>query len=474
MRLPPPLRSVRPLRRPTRRQVLAGGAVLLAGCEGATVAALDEPEDSGALLDSGDSGLLDSVDSGDAELFDIGDYREDAELFPTAVMAGIPEQTTVRLACVVADAAEVDVVVWDSLSRVVHRSAVTPSEHGAVMVDVEGLGAGTWYAYTFLRESARSVAARFRTAPADDELEPVSIAITACNGSYNDPWPILSAIAREDVELLLHLGDMAYNDGASDADEYRENWRWYLSGDGFREAFSRCALIATWDDHEVTNDWDPESVNPDRVALALESYFEHIPVYQTEDGTIWRTYRWGSSIEIFVLDCRNEREPDTRHSDDAIYISRAQMDWLKQALIDSPCTYKVVMNSVPITNMPPVWDLAESDRWEGYASQREELLFHLSAEGLDDVWFVSGDFHVCFAARIEPEMGGAAGRTWEIACSGGNTNPLGDYLEPLYPEQFDYGSSGARAVVLSFDPLAEEVTVRFLRADGETEHELVV
>ncbi len=432
--------------------------------------------------DSGDSGVLgESADTGETgdigepvETFDVSLYEEDPELFPTAVMAGLPEQTSIRLACVVADTSEVEVVVWDAESRLVHRALVTPSETGAVMVDVEDLSDGTWYAYTFVRDYQRSIAARFRTAPANDWLEPLSIAITACNGASNDPWPILSVSAQQDVDLLLHLGDMAYNDDASDLDEFRDNWRWYLSGDGFREAYARCALIATWDDHEVSNDWDPDSVSPERVAIAMEAYFEHIPVHRSKDGTIWRSYRWGSVAELFVLDCRSERDPGTRLGDDAIYISRAQMDWLKQALIDSPCHYKLVMNSVPITNMPPIWDLAASDRWEGYDSQRHELLFHLSAEGLDDVWFLSGDFHVCFAAKVQADMGGAAGRTWEVACTGGNTNPLGDSLNVLYPDQFDYGTSGARAVILTFDPIEEEVTVRFLTEDGDLDHELVV
>jgi histidinol dehydrogenase len=48
-----------------------------------------------------------------------------------------------------------------------------------------------------------------------------------------------------------------------------------------------------------------------------------------------------------VLDSRSERLPSTITSEHEQYLSRAQMDWFKQALVDSPCTFKVIMNSVP-------------------------------------------------------------------------------------------------------------------------------
>ncbi|MCP4809198.1 MAG: hypothetical protein GY913_12715 [Proteobacteria bacterium] len=465
----------------SRREMLAGALALTAGCR------TPSGEDSGVPLDTADTGResdrpmdSDPADTGDTgvepEPFDLSPYTEDPGLFPTAVMAGIVEQTSIRLACTVADLGDVRVVVWDDTQVLVHDVDATPSDTGALQLDVEGLEPGRWYGYAFLREDERlrSIAGRFHTAPDDAALEPLTLALSACNGSGNDPWPILSVIAEEDVHLLLHLGDMVYNDGRTTAEEFRENWRWYLSGDGYREAYARSGLLATWDDHEVTNDWDPDSVDPDTVAKALETYFEHIPVWRGEDGQIWRSYRWGLTAEIFVLDCRSERVPGSRLGDAAQYISTEQMEWLKAALAASPCVFKVVMNSVPITDMPSLWDVAAADRWEGYAAQRDELLFELSAQGIDDVYFVAGDFHVNFVALVEPRMGGAAGRTWEIACTSGNNNPLGEWLVDTAPDQFTFGTQHERAVLLDLDPTTKEVTVRFLNQNGDLDEEQVL
>jgi 3',5'-cyclic AMP phosphodiesterase CpdA len=496
MRIPRPLKVAR---KPalSRRRFLAGSLVLAAGCR--TPALLDSASDSGPdsdpLRDSpsdspsdspGDSPLHtgDTGDTGEVEpveTFDASLYAEDVALFPTAVMAGVIETASARLACTVGDAQPVRCVVFDAELALLQEHEVTPSETGAVMLDVTGLPQpGAWYGYCFLRESedaetVRSAVGRFRAALDEAALEPLRLAIGACNGVGNDPWPTMSVTAGQEPDLFLHLGDMAYNDGRTSAEDLRDNWRWYLSGDGYRELFAACGLLATWDDHEVTNNWTPASVEDELEALCKEVYFEHIPVWRDEEtGRIWRSYRWGLTAEIFVLDCRSERVPDSRNTDEAEYISLEQMDWLKQALVDSPCVFKIVMNSVPITNMPTLWDLAAEDRWEGYDAQRDELLLQLSAEGIEDVYFVSGDFHVCFAALIEPGMGGAAGRTFEVACTSGNSNILGEFLVDTDPDQFFYGTSSARAVILDLDPDTREVTVRFLDGDGNVDEELVL
>ena len=208
-----------------------------------------------------------------------------------------------------------------------------------------------------------------------------------------------------------------------------------------------------------------------QLQAARDAYFDSVALEERPSRQIWGSYRWGRTVEIFILDCRGERQPSTRLSDDAIYISRAQMDWLKEGLQSSPCTFKLVMNSVPITNMPSVWDFASYDRWEGYAAQREELLGHIRDAEIDDVWFISGDFHVCFISQVQPGSTGSLKKTMEIACTGGHTNTLGHLLPR---DQFAYGTGDARATLIRLDPARREVTVRFYTPDGTLDHEQVL
>ena len=58
-----------------------------------------------------------------------------------------------------------------------------------------------------------------------------------------------------------------------------------------------------------------------------------------------------------------------------------------------------------------------------------------------------------------------AGKTWEIAVTGGNSNPLGESLNWFYADQFPYSASSARTVLLTFDPDADTVAVKFIDPD---------
>lgn len=363
--------------------------------------------------------------------------------------------------------------VWqpleDGLVALFHESVVTPEDGGFLSAEVDGLRPGEWFEYAFFSIDAdeapvsRGLIGRVRTALADGVLEPLTVAMSACNGGGNAPWPQLLTTAGQYYDVFCHLGDMAYNDGAVTLAEYRDKWAPYMSGEGFREAYAQAGLYAAWDDHEFDNDWNPETMSPDQIAAAKQAFFESIAAERASDGTSWFSYRWGDTAEFFVLDCRSERKPSGRDTADAEYVSAAQLEWLIQGLNSSAAHFKIILNSVPITNMPFVWDFADSDRWEGYAAQRDALLQAIDDLDIPNVWFLSGDFHVCFVSTLEPDPTTRSGRVHEIAVTGGNTNLLGDTLGG---DQFPYATSQPRAVTLRFDPVEDNVLVRFIDPDN--------
>jgi phosphodiesterase/alkaline phosphatase D-like protein len=421
-----------------------------------------------------------AVCAGQPIAFDPAAIALDAALFPTAVMAGEMRPTSVMLAFFIAEPGPRTLRVWRSSEvpgevNLIHETQVEPGVDGFLKVTVDELCPGTWYSYgLFVGEpdafTARSLLGEFRTAIADDALEPLTLALASCNGS-SLVWPSMTVTADEYYDMFIHLGDMAYNDGATSLAEFRASWRKYLGAEGYKLAFSRAGLYATWDDHEIDNNsnFDRETMDPQQLAKrqnAFDTFFEALPIdAEGPDYQLWRSFRWGLTAEIIVLDCRYERRPSMQQ-----YISPAQMAFLKERLLTSPCHFKVIMNSVPITNMPGVWDFAADDRWEGYAAQRNEVLDHIDQHDIKNVWFLSGDFHVCFVSRLEPAGQKLSARTREIAVTSGNTNPLPEFLSQLDPPQFSYGVHQPRAVLLTFDPQADNVHVRFL--DPQTGEEL--
>ena len=78
-----------------------------------------------------------------------------------------------------------------------------------------------------------------------------------------------------------------------------------------------------------------EDLEPGILDIGKRAYFESTPTDEFENGRIWQNYRWGHSVEFFILDCRQERVPDQGQ-----YISPKQMAWLKDALAQSPATLR--------------------------------------------------------------------------------------------------------------------------------------
>jgi len=151
------------------------------------------------------------------------------------------------------------------------------------------------------------------------------------------------------------------------------------------------------------------------------------------------------------------------------------MDWLKNALVASPCHFKIILNSVPITELSEHWPSAE-DRWQGYPAQRAELLDFLDSADLDNVWFISGDFHLGSVGRVD--LPGVRRNRWEILVGPGATvsNPLAllgetipEQRDKYFPvEQFIYFNYRWSSTVLTFDPERDAVRVVFTQAeDGQ-------
>jgi phosphodiesterase/alkaline phosphatase D-like protein len=140
-----------------------------------------------------------------------------------------------------------------------------------------------------------------------------------------------------DLDFFIHCGDHIYadhGDNATTSRQYRAKYARTGRPRGCARCTARPGMYLTWDDHEVLNNWNPETIAAGRLAAARQAFFEHRATRRNAavPERLWRSFRWGRTAEVFVLDCRSERRPSTRSADPArasTYLSRAQMDWLK-------------------------------------------------------------------------------------------------------------------------------------------------
>lgn len=347
-----------------------------------------------------------------------------------------------------------------------------PADGGFVHVAIEGLAPGVRYRYAFFEITAgartgRSRIGSFRAPIADDALEPLTFGAISCTKDSHPTDPLQRAADHGGLDAFLFLGDNVYADGATDAASYRVEYANHYGRAAHAALRAATGNYITWDDHEIVNDYNPETLDADHQAAAFGAFFEHNAVAKIagNERRIWRSARWGRTLELFVLDTRSERLPSTRTSASAQYISTAQISWLEAGLAASPCVFKVIMNSVPITNMPLVWDAAQGDRWEGYAAQRTRLLSFIDDNAIAGVTWLSGDFHLAFISYVGTAgQPGATQREILVGPGGQNANVLAGTLNQ---PQFAWASGTNNFTKLLFDPTARSVTVTYINASGQ-------
>jgi alkaline phosphatase D len=395
-------------------------------------------------------------------------------VFPLGLMAGDMDATSAvlwtRFTGVASLALRVERMVASRPVETAVERELTPGPDGFTHALVEGLTPGARYRAVFLtrdggRVTGRSSFVRFRAALADGALEVVTLGATSCTNALYRPFAPLQRIGDQgELDGFVHLGDIAYCDGSRTLDEFRAKYAQNYTSEGFRRMFREAGFYSTWDDHEVDNNWDPERVNATTFANARRAYFEHRAQrrHPTEPDRLWRSFRWGATLELFILDARGERRPSTRTTRTAQYLSRAQMDWLKDGLARSTARFKVVANSVPIANMPFTFGGGD-DRWEGYASARDEILDHITGRSIRGVWWLSGDFHLGAVGKLESSGARSAMRDIIAGPGGQFPNPL--FLS-LLPSQFEFTTGENNTVTLRADPVRNELTVRFINGAG--------
>jgi alkaline phosphatase D len=335
-------------------------------------------------------------------------------------------------------------------------------------VELSGLPAGQTIHYDVRFQSLRNNRAlsepmrgTFRTPPAG----PRNVRLLWTGDQVGQGWGIdrewggmriYDAMAKRDPDLFLHSGDVIYADNplerevkladgstwrnivteakskvAETLDEYRGQYRYNLLDDNLRRFCSSTAQIWQWDDHEVMNNWSPgKSVQDDArykekdvplmVARATRAFLEYAPMRYSgaETERVYRHLPYGPLLDVFVLDMRSYRGPNTwnrqeQEGPDTQYMGRPQIEWLKRGLRESKALWKVIAADMPIgLEVGDGKDEQGRARWEasangnGPALGREleiaGLLSALKKDKVRNVVWLTADVHYTAAHFYDP------------------------------------------------------------------------
>lgn len=294
---------------------------------------------------------------------------------------------------------------------------------------------------------------------------------------------IYEAMRRRQPHFFIHSGDNIYADGpigasataeggrpwnnivtpevskvAETLDEFRGRYRYNLLDENVRRFNAEVPQIWQWDDHEVTNNWsDAKDLSADAryseknvpllVARGTRAFLDYAPMRpfdSVEGQRVYRRFRHGPHVEVFVLDMRSYRGPNTANLQtqpgaDTAFLGREQLDWLKQGLKQSRATWKIVAADMPIgLNVGDGRNAAGQARWEAVANNepgapkgRElefaELFAHLKRERVRNVVWLTADVHYCAAHYYDPSRAafGDFDGFWEFVAGPLNAGSFG-------------------------------------------------
>src|SRR4029450_10265084 len=125
------------------------------------------------------------------------------------------------------------------------------------------------------------------------------------------------------------------------------------------------------DDHDVhANFAGPSEPLMEPARRAFIDYFPIQPPRE-EPGRLYRKFRWGALLEIFILDTRQYRTPGSRPDGPGKpMLGATQRRWLIEAVSGSSAVWKVVVSSVPLSvptggRAPASWSDANAQRGPG-------------------------------------------------------------------------------------------------------------
>ncbi|MBC7473626.1 MAG: alkaline phosphatase D family protein [Candidatus Sericytochromatia bacterium] len=296
-----------------------------------------------------------------------------------------------------------------------------------IKVDVDHLKPNTKYYYRFRYNNIYSPIGTTKTLPVNPRK--FKIAFVSCQNYSDGYFSAYKHIIDDKPDLIVMLGDFIYENArnrptridpsgnAYDLATYRKKYQVYLQEPFLRQAMNKIPMVSIWDDHEVQNDYSGLQMlkeNPERLKAAYTTFFNYVPIREQQGFKIYRTVKIGDLLELFMIDGRQYRDGNICHDllkvdfdctkkahlASRTYLGKEQKNWLTNTLIDSKAKWKVIGNNTDITEFSYFGNLFNFDQWDGFYSEKQDILKVIS-EKVNNAVFFTGDLHTFVQADVK-------------------------------------------------------------------------
>ncbi|WP_424143224.1 alkaline phosphatase D family protein [Spongiibacter marinus] len=376
-----------------------------------------------------------------------GDPLDDRVILWTRATPALGHTGDITVLCEIAEDPSFErIVLSETLSSNANRDYT-------VKFDAAGLLADRRYWYRFKGADSSSPVGRARTLPLPGQYtDRLRFAVCSCSSYPHGYFSVYRMMAnRADLDFVMHLGDYIYEYGQDEygdhperlldpaheivsLDDYRRRYALYRRDVDLQAAHATHSFVTVWDDHETTDNSYKDGANNhnegegdwfERKRLAIQAYFEWLPIRPptASQDSIYRAFRFGDLADFVMLDTRLEgREKqldnpvDPARIEQRDLLGQTQKDWFKNQLAVSQGIWKFVgqqvmfaqlqilelqrlLPGVPTNDFSPLIAV-NMDQWDGYPTEREEILDFIDEQGIQNTVILTGDIHTSWANEV--------------------------------------------------------------------------
>ena len=266
-------------------------------------------------------------------------------------------------------AGQTRIIYWAQNNKNAKKSTpwidVDPAHDFTRQFKLESLKPNTEYALMALGRASKEIPAtsevkgRFRTAPLANSVAKVAFTVITGQGFHRRDdeknghkiYPLMQALKPS---FFVHTGDILYYDKrrpiAHSVELARLKWnRMYALP--FQRTFHK--VVPSYfikDDHDTwQNDCWPTMKNQKMGDFTFKQglgiFREQVPMR----GRTYRTVRWGKDLQIWMVEGRNYRSPNTMpDGPDKTIWGAEQIAWFKRTVGQSDATFRVLLSPTPL------------------------------------------------------------------------------------------------------------------------------
>ncbi len=339
---------------------------------------------------------------------------------------------------------------------------VNPERDHAAQIELTGLQSNQSYEirvvsrYPESEAIGESIDGRFHTSPLQDEIAEVTFAVST-GQAYTDQdaaeggFKIYKAMMKLGIDFFIHTGDIVYYDNlAKNKALARWHWSRTYSLPTNLEFHKNVSSYFIKDDHDTWLDdcwpgYETRFMGDFTFEQGQAIFLEQVPMR----GKTYRTYRWGKDLQIWIMEGRDYRTPNTDpDGPDKTIWGKEQKTWLFNTVKESDATFKILISPTPIVG-PDRLTKHDNHSNMDFMFEGNEIRRFIAEQ--KNMYVICGDRHWQYISR-DSETG-----IKEYSCGPASNEHAGGWSNDMLRPEHEYlnvtgGFLTAKATRINTDP----------------------